>query len=321
MGSSLKAPIRNVWLVVLIASVIELVGYSESSAQTLYNITFGQFTAGTTYTNAGGPPNDFSAYAPSGSNPSGVSSYIFPAFTINLTNQPLVCNNAGQGFGNFSMQMGNITSSVVTLDMQLMLDSTVGAAVVFGQSGPPGSNVTSINLSFPETSKGTMQVQSVDGPTNSPTVLYAFTTSLVRTNLQTISFSLNLPAFTFSLTVNGISLASNAPIGSHLPINQAAISIGDTAGLGTGGSGGIDNIVLATVPVPSISGVFLSGTNVLVGLTTSTSAHYDVQATTDLASGGWSTIYSNVPGTGGLTNFNCGSSAAPQKFFRIGVHP
>ncbi len=321
MGSSLKAPIRSVWLAVVIASVIQLLGFRESSAQTLYNITFSQFTPVTAYTNASGPPNDFSAYAASGSNPSGVASYIFPAFTINLTNQPLVCNNAGQGVGNFSMQVGNVSSNVVTLDMQLMLDSTVGATVAFGQSGPPGSNVTSITLSFPETSPGTMRVQSVDGSSNSPTVLYLFTTSLVRTNLQTISFSLNLPASAFSLTVNGVSLASNAPIGFHQPINQAAISIGDTDGLGNGGSGGIDNIVLTAVPVPNISGIFFSGTNVLVGLTTSTNAHYDVQATTDLVSGAWSTLYSNVPGTGGLTNFNCGSSAAPQEFFRVGAHP
>jgi len=149
------------------------------------------------------------------------------------------------------MQMGNVSSNVVTLNMQLMLDSTVGATVAFGQSGPPGSNVTSITLSFPETSTGTMQVQSVDGPSNSPTVLYSLTTSLVRTNLQTISFSLNLPASTFNLTVNGISLASNAPIGFHQPISQAAISIGDTAGLGSGGSAGIDNILLTAVPVPT----------------------------------------------------------------------
>src|SRR5882724_10279060 len=180
MGSSPKVSISRVSLAAVIACVIELLGSGESYAQALYNITFSQFPSGTAYTNASGPPSDFSAYAPSGSNPSGVSSYILPAFTINLTNQPLVCNNAGQGVGNFSMQMGNVSSNLVTLDMQLMLDSTVGATITFGQSGPPGSNVTSITLSFPETSTGTMQVQSVDGPTNSPTVLYSFTTSCIR---------------------------------------------------------------------------------------------------------------------------------------------
>ena len=166
-----------------------------------------------------------------------------------------------------------------------------------------------------------MQVQSLDGLTNSPTVLYSFSTSLVRSNLQTISFRLNLPAATFNLTVNGVSLASNAPIGFHRPINQAEISIGATSDLGTGGSGGIDNIVLVAVPVPNISGISFNGANVLVGLTTSTNAHYDVQTTTDLVSGTWSSIFSNVPGTGGLTNFNCGSSAGPQQFYRVGAHP
>jgi len=77
MGSSLKAPIRNGWLVIVIVSLIELLGFRESSAQTLYNITFGQFAPGSAYTNASGAPNDFSSYATNGSNPSGVSSYIF----------------------------------------------------------------------------------------------------------------------------------------------------------------------------------------------------------------------------------------------------
>jgi hypothetical protein len=313
--------VRSIWGVVLVSCAIKLLGTGESKAQTLYNITFSQFTAGIAYTNASGPPNDFSSYATSGSNAVGVSSSILPAFTINLTNQPLVCNNAGQGVGNFLMQMGNVSSNAVTLNMQLMLDSVVGATVAFGQSGPPGSNVTSITLSFPQTATSTVQVQSVDGPSGSPTVLYSFAIGLVRTNLQTIRCSLNLPAHTFSLTVNDVSFASDAPIGFGRPIDQAGISIGDTDNLGTGGTGGIDNIVLTAAPAASISDIFFSGTNVLVGLATSTNAHYDVQTTTDLVSAVWSTIYSNVPGTGGLTNFNCGSNTGPKQFYRVAAHP
>ncbi len=321
MGSTLKTSSKSVWLAVLIACAIELLAFRVSNAQVLYNITFDQFPVGSSYTNASGPPNDFSSYTISGATPGGVGSFIFPSFTANLTNQPLVCNNAGQGVGNFSMQMGNVSSNVVTLNLQLMLDSTVGATVAFGQSGPPGPNVTSIILSFSETSNATMQVQSVDGPSDSTTVLYSFATNLVRTNLQVISFSLNLSASTFSLTVSGVSLASNAPIGSRQPITQATISIGDTDNLGSGGIGAIDNIVLTAVPVPNISGIFFSGTDVILGLTTSTNAHYDVQSTTDLVSGAWSTILSNVAGGDGLTNFNCGPTAAPQQFFRVGAHP
>jgi hypothetical protein len=296
-------------------------GSVESHAQTLYKITFSQFTSGTVYTNAGGPPNDFSTYAPGGSNPSGVFSVIFPAFTINLTNQPLVCNNAGQGVGNFLMQMGGVSSNAVTLNMQLQLDSKVGATVAFGQSGLAGSNVTSVILNFSETTTNTVVVQSVDGLTNSLTVLYSFATSLVRSNLQNIRFSLNLPAHTFRLSINGVSLANNAPIGFSQPINQAKISLGDTDSLGDGGTAGIDNIVLTAEPAASISGIFFNGTDVMLGLTTSTNAHYDVQTTTDLVSGTWSTILSNVAGSGGLTNFDCGPSAAPRQFFRVDAHP
>jgi hypothetical protein len=293
----------------------------ESKAQVLYNITFSQFAPYTVYTNASGPPNDFSSYVTTGSRASGVSSAIVPVYTIYLTNQPLVCNNIGQGVGNFLMQMGNLSSNAVTLNMQLMLDSTNGTTVGFGQSGPSGSNVTSITLSFPQTATHSMQVQSVDGPTNSPTVLYSFATTLDRTTLQNISFSLNLPARTFGLTVNGVSLASNAPVGASQPLNQAAICIGDIDSSGVDGTSAMDNIVLTAMSAATISDIFLSGANVFVGLPTSTNAHYDVQTTTDLVSDVWSIILSNVPGIEGLTNLNCGASTSPQQFYRADAHP
>lgn len=323
MGWGLRALVRSVWGAALVSCAIGLLSTGESKAQTLYNVSFSQFTAGSAYTNASGPPSDFSSYVTSGSNPGGVSSVIREAFTINLTNQPLVCNNAGLGVGNFLMQMGNVSSNAVTLNMQLILDTVpdVGATVAFGQSGPPGPTVTAITLSYSETATSTVRVQSVDGPRGSPTVLYSFATSLVRSNLQNISFSLNLPAHTFSLTINGVSFASNAPIGFSQSIDQAGISIGDIDNLGTSGNGGIDNIVLTAGPAASISDIFFSGTNVMVGVTTSTNAHYDVQTTTDLVSAVWATIYSNVAGTGGLTNFNCGSNAGPKQFYRVAAHP
>ncbi len=321
MGWTLKIPARNFWVGVALAGLLGLLVPEKSSAQTLYNITFSQFAAGSVYTNAGGPPSDFSSYAPSGTDAPGVYSEIVQFYSTSLTNQSLACNNAGQGVGNFLMPMGNVASNIVTLNTQLLLDSVVGATVTFGQAGPPGSNVTSIVLSFPETSTNTMQVQSLDGPSGSPAVLYSFSTGLVRSNLQNISFSLNLSTSMFSLMVNGVSLANNARIGPHQPLNQAAISIGDTAGNGTSGTGVIGDTVLTAVPIPEISGISLSGTNVLVGLITSTNAHYDIQTTTDLASGAWSMLYSNVHGTGGLTNFNCGYSTGPQRFYRVAAHP
>ena len=320
MGLTLKSPARSFWVGIVVGSLVGLLGSRGSSAQTLYSITFSQFSPGSLYTNASGGPADFTSYTTSGSNPSGVNAYIFPAFTVNLTNQPLVCNNAGNGVGNFMMEMGNLSSNAVTLNMQLALDSSVGALVAFGQS-VSGSNLTSVILSFPDSATSTVQVQSVDGPVGSPAVLYSFSAGLVRTNLQNISFTLNMPAHTFGLVINGVSLANSAPIGFSRPIDQSTISIGDTDGLGVGGNGGIDNIFVTAIPAATITSIFTNGGNVFVGMPTSTNAHYDIQTTTDLVSGAWSTLYSNILGSGGLTNFDCGPTGVPQQFFRADAHP
>ncbi len=81
MGWSLRARVRSLSLAVLVAScVIDLLGVLESNTQTFYNINFNQFAPGTSYTNASGPPADFSSYAPSGLNAGGVSAYVFPGF-------------------------------------------------------------------------------------------------------------------------------------------------------------------------------------------------------------------------------------------------
>jgi len=320
MGRSFSAQARCIWIVVLLCCACRLPGGGAANAQTLFDITFSQFATGTVYTSASGPPADFSLYYPSGLNSNGVICQILSAFTINLTNQPLVCNNPGLGVGNFLMQMGNVSSNVVTLTMQLALDNAVGAQVVFGQSAS-GSNVTSITLSFPETATDTMQVSSVDGLSDSPTVLYSSSAGLDRSTVQNISFSLNLLLSTFSLSVNGVALASNAPIGTSQPLNQATISIGDTEAQVVGGTGGIDNIVLTAVPVPTVSSISVNGTEVLIGLSTSTNAHYDVQTTTNLLSGAWITIITNVPGVGTLTNFDCGPATGPQQSYRVAAHP
>ena len=47
---------------------------------------------------------------------------------------------------------------------------------------------------------------------------------------------------------------------------------------------------------------------------------YDVQATTDLVAGVWSTIASNIVGNGGGTNYIDVTAGVPQKFYRVYVH-
>lgn len=63
------------------------------------------------------------------------------------------------------------------------------------------------------------------------------------------------------------------------------------------------------------------GANAVLSYTTTNGPLYDVQSTTDLVSGAWSTIASNTPGTGGvLTYTDTGGAAVPKKFYRINLH-
>jgi hypothetical protein len=55
--------------------------------------------------------------------------------------------------------------------------------------------------------------------------------------------------------------------------------------------------------------------------TSISNAYYDVQSTTDLVSGSWTTIASNLVGTSGvMTNIDSGAATVPRRFYRVRLH-
>ena len=71
---------------------------------------------------------------------------------------------------------------------------------------------------------------------------------------------------------------------------------------------------------PTDLSIKLIATNVLLTFSTISSNSYYVQSRTDLVSGSWSTIASNIMGTGGIaTNIDFGAATVPQKFYRVGL--
>jgi len=71
---------------------------------------------------------------------------------------------------------------------------------------------------------------------------------------------------------------------------------------------------------PSHVSVNVLSTNVVLTFPTMSNFTYDVQSTTNLVSCSWSTIASNIPGTGGVvTNLDVGAAAVPQRFYRVGL--
>jgi hypothetical protein len=74
------------------------------------------------------------------------------------------------------------------------------------------------------------------------------------------------------------------------------------------------------LPPPNPVSVHVLSTNVALTFSTLSNFSYDVQSTTDLVSSSWSTIASNIPGTGGVvTNLDVGAATVGQRFYRAGL--
>jgi hypothetical protein len=71
---------------------------------------------------------------------------------------------------------------------------------------------------------------------------------------------------------------------------------------------------------PSYVSIAVINTNVSLTFPTISNDVYDVQSTTDLVSGAWSTIASNLAGSGEvITNVDVGGATVPQRFYRVRV--
>lgn len=82
----------------------------------------------------------------------------------------------------------------------------------------------------------------------------------------------------------------------------------------------IDFTTPVNPPPPGYVTIQIVSTNVVLTFPTVSTNLYVVQSTTDLASGVWSTIASNVLGAGVVvTNTHVGGATVPQRFYRVGL--
>jgi len=80
-------------------------------------------------------------------------------------------------------------------------------------------------------------------------------------------------------------------------------------------------ISLTSVTPPTDLTIKIIGTNVVLMFSSISSAGYDIQCKNDLASGSWSNLALDVPGTGGiLTNIDVGAASLPRRFYQVGAH-
>ena len=82
-----------------------------------------------------------------------------------------------------------------------------------------------------------------------------------------------------------------------------------------------DFTTTATAPQPpSFVSVEIISTNIVLTFPTISNASYYVQSRTNLAFGSWSTLTTNIVGTGGIiTNVDVGAAVAPARYYRVGL--
>ncbi len=113
-------------------------------------------------------------------------------------------------------------------------------------------------------------------------------------------------------TTNGIALNPAAgPITAIRFFNASQV---------TGSTNNVffNSLAVIGLPPTTVTKVSVTGGNVILSFPTFTNAVYSVQNRPDLTSGSWSTILSNIPGLGGVTNLDIGAGAPPKQFYRVG---
>jgi lysophospholipase L1-like esterase len=149
------------------------------------------------------------------------------------------------------------------------------------------------------------------GPPNSmPTNAFVFDGFHPNTVIQGILANTVLQAFNSGYGA-GVPLFSEQEL-----LNQAGIAYGGSDTLQTQ-IGSFTNYVVLPV-LPRITSLTVAGTNVTLQFSTVSDQTYTVERRDDLAAGLWTTVSSNVAGTGGMVTLtNHVPENLPQRFYRV----
>jgi hypothetical protein len=192
-------------------------------------------------------------------------------------------------------------------------DAFANIASIFGDASDLGAHTNGIT-SLPQ-SVTLQAVLNYDGDTKTMTITMAqvnadgsgtcLNTELPTLNLVMAGYNTNFPFVVDSLAImaynDGFTDPSDPSLVADLKIQRLSFW------------------TPALRPPSPVSANVLS-TNVVLTFPTMSNFSYDVQSATDLVSRSWSTIASNIPGTGGVvTNVDVGAATAPQRFYRVGL--
>lgn len=235
------------------AIFIAAISAATTSAELIYDIDFSQFSAPSSYINAGGQPHDFSGYV-------GQTSVVVSAFQ-GLTEQPLVSVTTQASASNrLGLDAPGFTNHILTLALDLVLESspdpTFGPNALVGFFAP-GDNLYNSTFALP-IAFGLVPGWSISTSNLLVDTGYFTTnTTFIRDSVLSLVISANTADHILNVTVNGNPIAVNAPYDPAITIVGATIRIGDIITSGSVGEGAIDNITLTATIVPEPSTLLL----------------------------------------------------------------
>jgi len=244
-----------------------VVSHSIAHAELAYNITFNSIPPGTSYTNASGPPNDFSILDKSGSYSS--SATVESSF-LGLDDTPLVTLNTGASTRlSYGMAIAGATNHLITLQLQISL----GTNFLFSDYGGPKASVvfesdveppnytyisTFFGSSYPAAEINGVSVFANHGLIYLPTNDFSAGSTFNRNTPYTLKMIVNTFLHIFSVYLNGSPIAIDAPFNGGQELKKVTISFGDMGTTGAMGYGAMDDITLDIELVPELKPAFLS---------------------------------------------------------------
>ena len=232
----------------------------------------------------------------------------------------------------YTTNAGAITISGYTgPDVAIGIPSTINGLPVTtigdGSTLQGLQNVTSVTISNGITQIGMYafygcgDLKSILIPTSVTNIGYeAFygCTNLTSITIPGSPITIYESAFAYCTSLTTVDFPADAPIADctvfSADTNATAYYLPGTTGWGST-VGGIPAVQF--VPPQLSLRITTNGCNVT--FSTPTNHLYGLQTTTSLVGGVWSTILSNIPGTGFPTNYIDGAAQVPQKFYRVYV--
>ena len=293
---------------VIIASAISIAISTITYGTLVYDIDFNSYVPGTSYTNASGPPNDFSTFSTGGYY--SVSVAHIEASFLGLTNNTLVTQNTNVSTAaSYGMTIADATSHVITLQMQLSLGTAVGEGAYSGPNAsisfssdlePPNQTMLGINFGSngDEVDNVPISINSLHGLIYLPTNDYSGSGIYNRNTPHALKFIVNTYTHVFSVSLDDIFLTTDAPFYGGQELKNVSIAFGDMITTGAMGYGAIDNVTLDVAIAPEsitnqfrfVEASFASGTPVLSITNPSPTETVYIQRCNDLMNTNWLTV-------------------------------